>query len=202
MRLSCFSLLFALLPASALADSRDLDRVLRQTPAWSGFEICFGGGCAGVAKAVIDDAAWAPIAQLFVPASESAAQERERVSRAIGLLEQIVGLQTGTSEDRAGTFVDIRYQHQLDCNDEAANTKTYLKLLQQAGYLQFHDIIDTKTRGFFLNGWPHTTAAIEEKADGARFAVDAWFYDNGHAAVIVPLAQWKTGWKPKDSPAQ
>ena len=201
MRRFCFSLLLAL-PLAAHADSRDLDRVLRQTPSWTGFEICYGGGCAGVASAIIEEADWAPVRRLFEPTSTSAAQERERISQAIGLLEQVVGRQTGTSEDRAGTFVDIRYKHQLDCNDEAANTKTYLKLLQQAGYLQFHDIIDTKTRGFFVNGWPHTTAAIEQKAGGERFAVDAWFYDNGHPAVIVPLAQWKTGWKPKDSPAQ
>lgn len=186
----------------AQADSADLDRVLRQTPALSGFEMCYGGGCAGVAKAAFSEADWAPVQQLFRQAAVDAAQERERISQAIGLMEQVVGRQTGTAGDKAGTFVDIRYQNQLDCNDEAANTKTYLKLLKQAGYLKFHDIIDTKTRGFFLNGWPHTTAAIEEQQGGQRYAVDAWFYDNGHAAVIVPLEKWKTGWKPEDSPAR
>lgn len=201
MRRYCCSLLW-LLPVVAQADSADLDRVLRQMPALSGFEICYGGGCAGVANAAFDEAAWDPIRRLFQPPSVNAGQERERLSRAIGLMEQVVGRQTGTSEDRAGTFVDVRYKHQLDCNDEAANTKTYLKLLQQAGYLQFHDIIDTKTRGYFFNGWPHTTAAIQEKQGSQLYAVDAWFYDNGKPAAVLPLEKWKSGWKPEDSPAQ
>ena len=55
MRRFCFSLLLAL-PLAAHADSRDLDRVLRQTPSWTGFEICYGGGCAGVASAIIEEA--------------------------------------------------------------------------------------------------------------------------------------------------
>ena len=194
--------LLLLLPVVAQAGSADLDRVLRQAPALSGFEVCYGGGCAGVAKAAFDEAGWAPIRHLFQSPSADAGQERERLSQAIGLMEQAVGRQTGTNEDRAGTFVDVRYKNQLDCNDEAANTKTYLKLLQQAGYLQFHDIIDTKTRGYFFNGWPHTTAAIQEKQGGQRYAVDAWFYDNGQPAVVVPLEKWKTGWKPDDSPAR
>lgn len=201
MRRYCCSLL-VLLPMMAQAGSADLDRVLRQTPTLSGFEICYGGGCAGVARAAFSDAEWLSLQRLFEPASRDAGQERERLGQAIGLMEQVVGRQTGTSEDRAGTFVDVRYKNQLDCNDEAANTKTYLKLLQQAGYLQFHDIIDTKTRGYFFNGWPHTTAAIQEKQGGQRYAVDAWFYDNGQPAVVVPLETWKTGWKPDDSPAQ
>lgn len=201
MRRYCFSVLL-MLPLFAMANSDDLNRVLRQTPALEGFEMCYGGGCAGVAKALFSKAEWATVKQLFEHPSSSAEQERERISQAIGLMEQVVGRQTGTDTDRAGTFVDVRYKNQLDCNDEAANTKTYLKLLQQTGYLRFHDIIDTKTRGYFFNGWPHTTAAIQEKQGGQRYAVDSWFYDNGKPAVVLPLDKWKSGWKPEDSPAQ
>jgi hypothetical protein len=190
------------MPTIAMAGSDELSRVLKQTPVLSGFEMCYGGGCAGVAKAMFSEAEWSVIGRLFTPPSANAAQERERISQAIGLMEQVVGHQTGTDNDRAGTFVDVRYKNQLDCNDEAANSRTYLKLLQQAGYLQFHDIIDTKTRGYFFNGWPHTTAAIQEKQGGQRYAVDSWFYDNGKPAVVLPLEQWKSGWKPEDSPAQ
>ena len=201
MRRYCFSVLL-MLPLCGMANSDDLNRVLRQAPTLAGFEICYGGGCAGVAKAVLSERDWTPVRRLFEVPSKDAAQERERIGQAIGLMEQAVGVQTGTDGDKAGTFVDIRYKNQLDCNDEAANSKTYLKLLQQAGYLQFHDITDTKTRGFFFNGWPHTTAAIQDKQDGQRYAVDSWFYDNGKPAVVLPLEKWKSGWKPEDSPAQ
>jgi hypothetical protein len=80
------------------------------------------------------------------------------------------------------------------------------KLMVRAGLIRFHEILDTKTRNFFFNGWPHTTAVIREKqADQAlnkTYAVDSWFYDNGQPAVIVPLEQWKSGWKPENSPAR
>jgi hypothetical protein len=43
----------------------------------------------------------------------------------------------------------------------------------------------------------HYSAVIEEVGEGedetGRFAVDSWFVDNGQAAVILPLTEWKKG---------
>ena len=143
---------------------------------------------------------WDNVLQLFTPLPASAEAERASIALAIGVLEDMVGTKVGTAADRAGTFNNSHYLHQQDCNDEAINTTTYLRLMQQSGLLQFHDILDTRTRKFFFTGWPHTAAVIRERANQAEYAVDSWFYDNGAPATIVPMAVWKDGYIPTDSP--
>ncbi len=178
----------------------DIQRIYRQSPELSHLEICQGGGCANVLQTALNDVDWQPVANLFSESVSHAEDERERISQAIGLLEEIVGRKTGTSADRAGTFDNSDYAGQQDCNDEAINTTSYLRLLKQAGYMPLHEIEDMRTRNFFFTGWPHTTAVIREIATGERFAVDSWFYDNGHSATIVPFNVWKANYQPEDSP--
>jgi len=148
----------------------------------------------------LSQADWQPIVELFEPPPQNAALERQYIAKAIGLLEQIVGNKTGTSNDRAGTFGNSDFSGQQDCNDEAINTTTYMRLLRQAGYMRFHEIEDMRTRNFFFNGWPHTTAVIHEIKTKERYAVDSWFYDNGAPATIVPFEDWKDNFFPSDSP--
>ena len=141
---------------------------------------------------------------LFEPRPENPEAERKCIADAIGIMEKIVGSKTGTDKDRAGTFGNSDTPGQLDCNDESTNSTTYMKLMVQAGLIRFHEIQDTKTRNFFFNGWPHTTAVIREKKTGQDvkvYAVDSWFYDNGKPAVIIPLSVWKSGWKPANTAA-
>jgi hypothetical protein len=198
-RLFCsLSLLFFTQIAWSAFD--DIQRIYHQSPELSSFEICQGGGCANVLQTALSDVDWQPVANLFSESVSHAGDERERISQAIGLLEEIVGRKTGTSADRAGTFDNSNFTGQQDCNDEAINTTSYLRLLKQAGYMRFHEIEDMRTRNFFFTGWPHTTAVIREIPTGERFAVDSWFYDNGHSATIVPFNVWKANYQPEDSP--
>jgi hypothetical protein len=74
--------------------------------------------------------------------------------------------------------------------------------MQYYGLIKLHAAEDLHTRGYFLNGWPHSTAAMREKATDKRFAVDSWFYDNGAPATIVPFELWKSGYIPADSPVR
>lgn len=193
-----FSLILFCFTHSAFAEFSDINRIYRQKPALAEFEICQGGGCAKVSKTMLSDKEWQPVVDLFSEPAASAKVERARVSNAIGLLEDIVGQKIGTSGDLAGTF-NNKYGQQ-DCNDEAINTTTYLRLLRQGGYLKFHTIVDMRRRNFFLFGWPHTTAVIREIKTSNQFAVDSWFYDNGAPATIVPLKKWKDNYQPADSP--
>jgi hypothetical protein len=71
-----------------------------------------------------------------------------------------------------------------------------LKLLQQEGLLKHHAVQDQATRFGLLAGMPHTTAVILDVEARQRYAVDSWFFDNGKAPVIIPLAEWKSGWRP------
>ncbi|MBC7756274.1 MAG: hypothetical protein H7Z20_06480 [Bdellovibrio sp.] len=162
--------------------------------------MCHSGGCAEVSPVSISDAEWQQVSAVFTNDVQNAAEERAQIAVAIGVLESLVGNKIGTSGDLAGTFGNSNHSGQLDCNDEAINSTTYMRLLANNGLLQFHAIEDTRTRNFFFTGWPHSTAVIRELKTGERFAVDSWFFDNGHAATIVPFAQWKSGYKPDDSP--
>ena len=199
-RWSC-SLLLLTVISIAHADGEVISRVLRQQPTLAGFDMCHGGGCAAVERVSLSDKEWALVSGEFDPLPENADQERSAIAKAIGTMERIVGAKTGTGTDRGGTFGNSAYPGQLDCNDESTNSTTYMKLMLQAGLIRFHEVMDTKTRGFFFNGWPHTTAVIREQHSGQRYAVDSWFYDNGVPAVILPLEVWQAGWKPSNSPA-
>lgn len=185
---------------TAQADLKDIYRIYHAPLSLTAFEICQGGGCAHSDLVQLTPSEWDKVLQLFTPQAETAEQERTLIADAIGMLEDIVGTKIGTSADRAGTFGNSDYPHQQDCNDEAINSTTYMRLMQQSGLIRFHTILDTRTRKFFFTGWPHSTAVIRENDTQAVFAVDSWFYDNGHAATIVPMAQWKDGYIPEDSP--
>jgi len=191
-----------LMPFSTQASIADITRIYKQTPKLEAFEICTGGGCAEIKQVAVTGDEWKVIADIFEDASptKDAVLERKHIAEAIGALEKIVGAKTGTSTDRAGTFDNSRYPGQLDCNDEAINSTTYMRLMYQHGLIKLHVIEDMRTRSYFLFGWPHSTAVIHELTTGERYAVDSWFYDNGYPATIVPFATWKSGYFPADSP--
>ncbi len=207
MRLLLFSLCcFLLISFNADAAISDISRIYHEVPTLEGLDVCFGGGCAEIRRVSISSLEWAQVVAIFAKKvgdnTDKADFERKEISYAVGELETIVGLKIGTSGDRAGTFNNSKYPGQLDCNDEAINTTTYIHLMQNYGLIQLHEAEGTRIRNFFFNGWPHTTAVIHEKASGEQFAVDSWFYDNGVPATIVPLKLWKSGFIPEDSPVR
>lgn len=189
----------------AHAELSDISRIFHQTPQLSAFEVCQGGGCAVVSKTSITEMEWNAVTHIFNVPAKSAQEknevvERQKIAQAIGILEDLIGKKIGTTADLAGTFFDGKLGGQQDCNDEAINSTTYMRLLKQKGLMPLHEIEDMRTRNFFFTGWPHTTAVIREIKSGERYAVDSWFYDNGHAATIVSFKQWKTNFQPEDSP--
>jgi hypothetical protein len=184
----------------ANADIHDMSRIFHSSPSLSSFEICHSGGCADISTVSLSNEEWQQVRAVFANNAQTAAKERAQIAQAIGVLEALVGDKIGTSGDLAGTFGNSDHNGQLDCNDEAINSTTYMRLLKSNGLMPQYEIEDTRTRNFFFTGWPHSTAVIHDIKTGERFAVDSWFYNNGHAATIVPFAQWKSGYKPDDSP--
>jgi hypothetical protein len=199
MRQLLFSCLFLFL-LNAEAAVSDINRIYHDTPTLEAFDVCSGGGCAEIKRVSLTKEEWQKVVAIFNASQVNAEQERKQISLAVGKLEELVGVKTGTSTDRAGTFDNSSYPGQQDCNDEAINTTTYMRLMLQNGLIKLHQVEDMRTRNFFFTGWPHTTAVIHEVATGHRFAVDSWFYDNGVPATIVPFDQWKSGYVPEDSP--
>lgn len=158
--------------------------------------VCWGYGCANRDSVTIDRAEWDRIRRQLMPPATDPVGERRQVGRAIAEFEHIVGPKTGTDADKGGTFPGLFRDGQMDCIDESSNTTTYLELLAAHGLLRWHKVGADTTRGYFVFGWPHTTATLQEKATGKDYAVDSWFFDNGAAPVIIPLEQWRGGWNP------
>jgi len=182
------------------ADMADINRIFRTTPQLDALEVCQGGGCAKPSLTSLTHAEWDQISRLFSPMPVDAQAERMLIAKAIAKFEAIIGKKIGTSNDKAGTFKNSQFSGQQDCNDEAINTTTYMRLLVQAGLVKFHVVEDTRTRHFFFSGWPNTTAVIRQLDTQARYAVDSWFFDNGQPAMIVPFEVWKDGYIPEGSP--
>ena len=158
--------------------------------------VCSGYGCANIDTVRLDEAEWRAVRARFHPRADSPAAERRLLAGAIGQLERSVGPKTGTEGDKGGTFPGMFEAGQMDCIDESTNTTVYLRLLAAEGLLRWHTVGEPVTRGYFVFGWPHTTATIREKNSADEYAVDSWFFDNGAEPVIIPLEQWRDGWNP------
>ena len=160
------------------------------------FSVCHGGTCEIVSQVALAEDQWRRVAELFAAPVAGAKQERARIAEAIARLETFAGALTGTAGDRAENGIGESWWSQMDCIDESTNSTTYLRMLASQGLLRFHRVEARVTRGFFIFGWPHTTAVISERETDARWAVDSWFHENGRPPEIVPLDLWKGGWRP------
>lgn len=185
---------------SAHAEMADINRIFRSTPHLDFLEICQSGGCAKLSQTALTQSEWNQVASIFSPMPDNAHGERILIAKAIAKFESLIGQKIGTANDKAGTFKNSQFPGQQDCNDEAINTTTYIRLLVQTGLVKWHAVEDTRTRHFFFSGWPHSTAVIRQLDNEARFAVDSWFFDNGQPATIVPFELWKDGYVPEGSP--
>ena len=187
-------LLGLLLPPASLADVFPREDIIT-APTWQRFSVCYDHGCSSLAVVALSEAQWEELRVLLLPLSASAAEERRRIAAGIALMEQYVGDAIGTSRDKGGTF-NFGQEGQMDCIDESVNTTLYLTLFVRYGLMTHHQVANRATRGWFLFGWPHTTAVIRETAGKSLWAVDSWFLDNGEPPAILPLKRWKSGWKP------
>lgn len=193
--MSCLAALLMAAPAVRAQTVWRTDTI--EDPAWERFSVCFDNGCASIVEVGLDAVEREAIRALLLPDGGGAAAERERLRAAIAQMERFVGEKTGTSRDKGGTFNFVR-DRQMDCIDESTNTWSYLLMFRRYGLMRHHEVDDVATRGWFVFGWPHTTAVIRETATGARWAVDSWFLDNGEPPFILPLQVWQRGWEPGD----
>jgi len=164
------------------------------------FSVCFDHSCHTVETHSITWQEWKQVTTPLETPGESAEKERHAIAAAIAIMEEIVGQRTGTYQDLGENLRGFGKTGQMDCIDESTNTNTYLYMLEQAGYLKWHKLLDRSTRFGIFAGMPHTTAVIEEINSHTRYAVDSWFFDNGKPPAIVELSAWKKGWDPGDTP--
>jgi len=155
------------------------------------FFSCTDYHCDEGEQVTLSEAQWRQVVSLF-PTTESPANEREQIRRAIALLEKEVGKTTGTWRDLAKNVAGAGQPGQLDCISESKNTTTYLQLLSKQGLIQWHEVEDRKLRHPWILDL-HWTAVIRDRNTGKRYAVDSWFLDNGQQPFIQPLDEWLSG---------
>ena len=156
--------------------------------------ICYGYGCIAQAQIRFSDAQLDEVGRQLALAVD-AENERKLLGAAIGRLYGWAGEQSDIRNDRGGNYADGHAPGKMDCIDHSTSTTRLLKLLETRGSLRWHRVLEPDARNWALVIPVHYSAVIEQKAAGedARFVVDSWFVDNGQAAVILPLGEWKEG---------
>jgi len=162
---------------------------LNPDPLPASFNVCRNIGCGDTAIVHLDESEWRRVRALFDPPPANAREERARASRAVGLLEELVGPKAGTQYDADRNDFGPPDTGQLDCVAEAGNATVYLMMLERDGLLPRHRVRDPAHRGF-LFFFPHRTAVLVERESGRAWAVDSWYGPNGAPASVWPLETW------------
>lgn len=174
--------------------------------------VCFNYGCYSREVVVYSDDQLRTLG-LMLKQADNAEQEREAIARAVGQMLAWAGEQTPISADRGGNYADEGVRGRMDCIDHSTTSAQLLMLIERHGWLRYHRVLDIAQRKRFLL-FDHFAAQIGEvdarsgyaapASDGttsdqgirARYAVDSWFFDNGHPATVMPLERWLAGESP------
>jgi hypothetical protein len=152
--------------------------------------ICYNYSCKRTENVRPAAGEWQEVVNQFIPAARSAAEEREMIRRAIGILERIAGTQTPTYRDRGRNPVVDDWPGQMDCIDESINTMRYLDLLQERGLLHWHHAVGRAYRAPYIFD-QHWAGQIIELETLEYYAVDSWYLDNGNAPYIQAINEWR-----------
>lgn len=153
--------------------------------------ICYNYGCYAKAQVVFDEQRLESLHQLLAPAGDARA-EREAISLAIGRMYAIAGEQTPVWRDKGGDYADEGVDGKMDCVDHSTNTDNFLRLLQARGWLRFHEVLEPLRRIRFIVA-VHWTARIRDRGTQQVYAVDSWYFDNGHPAAVLAIEDWFAG---------
>lgn len=159
-------------------------------------DICYNYGCATRATVHLRGAELLHI-RMFFSRVRDAGDERDAIAQAIGQFITFAGQQTPTFRDHGRNLLDDGVDGRMDCIDHAHNTTLYLKLVEERGWLKFHQVLDPAKRAPLMIN-EHWAAHIAEQGNGEEFVVDSWFFEPGHPAAIFTLEEWKNGAEPNE----
>lgn len=156
--------------------------------------ICYNYGCYSKAQVAYSERQLDALHQLLAAAGDAAA-ERAAVSVAIGRMYRIAGEQTPIWRDKGGNYADGGVDGQMDCIDHSTDTDVFLRLLEAHGWLRFHEVLAPLRRTRFIIAL-HWAARIRERGTQQAYAVDSWYFDNGHPAAVIAIEDWLDGKRP------
>ena len=160
----------------------------------SNIPVCYDFGCKQRSVVNLPLNEWEGVTGWFEPIAASPAEERDQIKKAIGWMEVLIGRHTPTHRDLAFDLPPLDdashlFPGQQDCIDEAVNTTTYLRLLEQYGLLKHHTVIEQAYRQAIFD--QHWAGQIREIESGERYVVDSWFQPNGYLPVIQASKDWE-----------
>ena len=191
-RLFAGMLLFA---AAALTSANENHGVeIPSNISLSNIPVCYDFGCKQRSVVNLPLTEWQGVTGWFEPVATNAAEERDQIKRAIGWMEVLIGRHTPTHRDLAFDLPPLDdtshlFPGQQDCIDEAVNTTTYLRLLEQYGLLKHHTVIEQAYRQAIFD--QHWAGQIRDNESGERYVVDSWFQPNGYLPVIQASRDWE-----------
>jgi len=160
-------------------------------------ELCYNYGCARQAVVRFPGGILDTVGALFDDVDDPAS-ERLAVALAMGMLARAATADAPVGADLGGNgYAESGVEGRMDCIDHSTNATRYLALMDNHGWLRFHDTGPRVLRMNYLVV-AHWTATIRDRTTGTEYAVDTWFRRNGYPAVVMPLAQWKQGARPRD----
>lgn len=155
-------------------------------------EICHGYECTYRSKLRLTGRDASRFASIMASGRASPEAERSAVGRAIIYFEQRTAAMLGKKDTPLTQFANSRVRAEMDCIDEATNSRALLLYLQQRGLLKYHKVGRNLSRGFILdNQFPHAAAALRDPA-GVTWAVDSWPVPVGAAPEIMPASKWRS----------
>jgi hypothetical protein len=179
------------------SDNNLLRSFARPDPVPGNFFACYGYGCKYKTRIALTEEEWRHVRAEFDPPPPDAADERRQVAEAVGEIESLVGLRTGTSVHQRHSRLNYGDPTQLDCVDDSVNTWTYLTMLAHDGLLRYHRVAGLAHGGTLLTLDFTNAAVLVEKDGGGQFAVDPWMADAGVPPPVIPLAVWRRlDWSP------
>ena len=153
-------------------------------------DICYNYGCSRSEQVAFTDADFEMV-QTWLGAPASAAEERLLIGRAIAIMYVAAARTTPIWRDRGGNFPHDPEDHigVMDCIDHSANVTRFLEVLAARSLLRFHRAGPRVKRMRFLQD--HWAGQVVERATAESYAVDAWYFDHGVPALVLPMAQWR-----------
>jgi len=179
-----------------------VNRYAKTNPTLTAFTQCHGFGCAVASDVSLSPHEWRRVAAVFHPRPANARAERQRIARAIVVMQRLVGAQTGTAVHQwthQNLYIKPNFgdTSQFDCIDEAVNTWTYLTLMERDHLFHFHRVAKLAYAGLPTDTNPRNTAVIQDKATGEYFAIDPSLVDYNVPPPVMPLKVWLGAWPPK-----
>lgn len=101
--------------------------------------------------------------------------------------------------DREGNDFDRDAPGRMDCVDNASNTTTYLRILEDLTALPGWIVQEPQTRNPLPLDEVHWTAVVKALDDGQLWSIDSWYRPNGNLPFVMPMQDWldnKRAWNP------